>query len=248
MEGGVTHPAAPSDPSHLPPHRRRTGDQLTQPLRWLRNRSLPLLVLLVVGSFGYPWFDVPGQHAPRLVMVAFAAVPVFGVLTLGNFRLGVVGAVLLLAGILITESMESQDPEVMLAGWFGLLVIAFYLINISLIGRSVMKSDALVDDRVYGGIAVYLMIVVVFAVIHHRLSVRMPGAYRSMTGPADGRLNWADFLYFSFATLTTTGFGDIVPVNAFARSLASMEAVVGVLYPAVLIARLVNRDFNQTRA
>ena len=236
-----------SEPRHVAPPRRRTGDRLADPVRWLRNRSLPLLVLLVVGTLGYPWFDVPGQPAPRLVMVAFAAVPVFGVLTLGNFKLGVIGAVTLLAGIVITESFETHDPEVMLSSHFGLLVIGFYVVNILLIGRSVMKSDALVDDRVYGGIAVYMMIVLVFAVMHHRLSVRMPGAYANLAHTDGAALNWADFLYFSFATLTTTGFGDIVPANAFSRSLASIEAVVGVLYPAVLIARLVNRDFNHTR-
>jgi hypothetical protein len=216
-------------------------------VRWLRNRSLPLLVLLVVATLVYPWFDVAGHPAPRLVMVAFAAVPVFGVLTLGNFRLGVIGAVLLLAGIVITESLENPDPERMLSGWFGLVVIAFYVVNIVLIGQSVMKSGALLDDRVYGGIAVYLMVVVVFAVIHHRLGVRMPGAYRNVLQPDAGPLNWADFLYFSFSTLTTTGFGDIVPVNPFSRMLASVEAVIGVLYPAVLIARLVNRDASQPR-
>ena len=246
MDGAVTNPAGSSDPKHASAPRRRAG--IADPLRWLRNRSLPLLVLLLLGTFGYPWFDVPGAPAPRLVMVAFAAVPVFGVLTLGNFRLGVIGAVVLIAAILITEGMESRDPEVLLSGHFGLLVIAFYLVNIALIGRSVMKSDALVDDRVYGGVAVYLMIVVLFAVMHHRLGVRMPDAYRNLGNPAEARLNWADFLYFSFATFTTTGFGDIIPANAFSRSLSSVEAVVGVLYPAVLIARLVNRDFNQTRA
>jgi hypothetical protein len=245
MDWVVMNAAGSSDPKH-PSSRRHPV--ITDPLRWLRNRSLPLLVLLLLGTFGYPWFDMPGAPAPRLVMVAFAAVPVFGVLTLGNFRLGVVGAVVLIAAILITEGMESRDPEVLLSGQFGLLVIAFYLVNIALIGRSVMKSDALLDDRVYGGVAVYLMIVVLFAVMHHRLGVRMPDAYRNVGNPADARLNWADFLYFSFATLTTTGFGDIVPANAFSRSLASVEAVVGVLYPAVLIARLVNRDFNQPRA
>lgn len=245
MDGTVNRAA--DDPKPAPPPRRRAGDRIADPLRWLRNRSLPLLVLLVLGMFGYPWFDAPGAPAPRLVMVAFAAVPVFGVLTLGNFRLGVIGALVLLAGILITESLESRDPELLLSGPFGLLVIAFYLVNIALIGRSVMKSDSLLDDRVYGGIAVYLMVVVVFAVMHHRLAVRMPEAYRSVADPSEARLNWADFLYFSFATLTTTGFGDIVPANAFSRSLASVEAVVGVLYPAVLIARLVNREAAPTR-
>ena len=229
-------------------HRRRTTDRLTEPVRWLRNRSLPLLVGLVGLLLCYPWFDVPGRQTPLVMTVAFAAVPVFGVLTLGRFRWGVAGAFALMLGILVTERMEHSDSEALLAGWVGLVVIAFYMVNIAVIGRSVMKSDSLIDDRVYGGIAVYILIGVMFAVMHHRLGVRMPDAYRSESRLHEEVLNWADYLYFSFSTFTTVGFGDIVPTNAFSRSLSAVEAIVGVLYPAVLIARLVNRDFNQTRA
>lgn len=211
-------------------------------MRWLRNRSLPLLVGLLALMLVYPWFDRPGERTPLAMTVAFAAVPVFGVLTLGRFRWGVVGALVLMGGILITERMEHSDSEALLAGWVGLVVLAFYLVNIVVIGHSVMKSDSLIDDRVYGGIAVYILLGVMFAVMHHRLGVRMPDAYRHQALLQEVRLNWADYLYFSFSTFTTVGFGDIVPTNAFSRSLSAIEAVVGVLYPAVLIARLVNRD------
>jgi len=51
--------------------------------------------------------------------------------------------------------------------------------------------------------------------------------------------NW---LYFSYATLSTVGYGDIVAVHPIARSLAVMEALVGQLYPAILIARLVSQE------
>ena len=211
-------------------------------MRWLRNRSLPLLITLLALLLGYPWFDRPGQQSPLVITVAFAAVPVFGVLTLGRFRWGVVGAIALMLGIFVTERMEHTDSEALLAGWVGWVVIVFYVVNIFVIGRSVMKSDSLIDDRVYGGIAVYILLGVMFAVMHHRLGVRMPDAYRSESRLHEATLNWADYLYFSFSTFTTVGFGDIVPANAFSRSLSAVEAIVGVLYPAVLIARLVNRE------
>lgn len=224
------------------PHRRRAADRLTDRVRWFRNRSLPLLVVLFALLLCYPWFDVPGRQTPLVMTVAFAAVPVFGVLTLGRFRWGVAAAIALMLGILVTERMEHADSEALLAGWVGLLVIAFYLVNIVVIGRSVLKNDSLIDDRVYGGIAVYILIGVMFAVMHHRLGVRMPDAYRAESRLQEEVLNWADYLYFSFSTFTTVGFGDIVPSNAFSRSLSAVEAIVGVLYPAVLIARLVNRE------
>ena len=55
----------------------------------------------------------------------------------------------------------------------------------------------------------------------------------------DGILSQADFIYYSFATLTTLGYGDITPATSHVRSLAILEAVTGTLYIAVLIARLV---------
>jgi hypothetical protein len=54
-------------------------------------------------------------------------------------------------------------------------------------------------------------------------------------------------LYFSLTTLTTTGFGDITPVHPFARSLANLEAIIGQLYPATILARLVTLELEHRR-
>ncbi|HCL83429.1 MAG TPA: hypothetical protein DIC22_05605, partial [Chitinophagaceae bacterium] len=53
-----------------------------------------------------------------------------------------------------------------------------------------------------------------------------------------------EFMYFSLTTLTTVGYGDITPVNEYARSLANLESLTGQLYPAILIARLVSMEFS----
>jgi hypothetical protein len=64
-----------------------------------------------------------------------------------------------------------------------------------------------------------------------------PGSFAGVRGGA--AIERAELLYFSFTTLTTTGLGDILPLNAPARSVTIMESMFGVLYPTVLIARLV---------
>ena len=64
-----------------------------------------------------------------------------------------------------------------------------------------------------------------------------PGAFSESLSAADGA---RAFLYFSFVTLTTVGYGDILPVHPAARSLAMLEAVTGPLYLAILVARLVS--------
>lgn len=57
----------------------------------------------------------------------------------------------------------------------------------------------------------------------------------------------SDLIYFSFSMLTTVGYGDIVPVHPIARSLSSVEAIIGQLYPATLLARLVTLELEDRR-
>jgi hypothetical protein len=158
-----------------------------------------------------------------------------------------VAVALLLLGIMLKDQAEGVPGRALLLGWTGVLVIALYLLNIWILAQIIFRSSSLVDDRVYGGVAVYLLLGTLFAVIHHRIGVMSPDAYRNVAQTQATVLNWADFLYFSFSVMTTAGFGDIVPVSAAARSATSLEAVLGVLYPAVLIARLVNREFVPAR-
>ena len=68
-------------------------------------------------------------------------------------------------------------------------------------------------------------------------------SFNNISGP-----DLKTFLYFSFTTLTTVGYGDISPVHPIARSLANFEALLGQLYPAILIARLVSMEFESSKA
>lgn len=220
---------------------------LTDPIRWLRNRSLPLLLLAAGMLVIYPFFDVPGEPPPRALTIVLVLMPAFGMLTLGSVRSGAFAAAILLAGILVRDELPGTRSGALLLGWTGVIVIALYLVNIWILAKIIFRSSALVDDRVYGGVAVYLMIGLLFAIVHHRIGVMSPDSYRNVAQTQAAVLNWADYLYFSFSSMTTAGFGDIVPVSAAARSATLLEAVVGVLYPAVLIARLVNREFVPAR-
>jgi hypothetical protein len=94
-----------------------------------------------------------------------------------------------------------------------------------------------------GGIAAYLLLGMTWAYVYGLIEFAAPGSLR-LPGPGAVRLNSphfrADVVYFSFVTLTTLGYGDIVPVGAFLRSMAVLEALMGQLYIATLIGRLVS--------
>jgi hypothetical protein len=112
-----------------------------------------------------------------------------------------------------------------------------YAATIALLLRYVFDREVLTSDRLWGAAAAYLMIGVMWSIFFTIID-RVEGpafAIRDASGPM--QLN--DLLYFSFGTLTTSGFGDIVPVTRVARTAAMIEGIVGQLFIAILIARLV---------
>jgi hypothetical protein len=90
--------------------------------------------------------------------------------------------------------------------------------------------------RVEGAVAAYLLLGLAWAAAYVLVAALEPGAFATARPePPNSRT----FVYFSFVTLTTVGYGDVTPVHHAARSLALVEALVGQLYPATLIARIV---------
>ena len=110
-----------------------------------------------------------------------------------------------------------------------------------LVGRHVFGADRVTASRIQGAVLVYLNIAALFGIVYSALEAHVPGAIVMMGGalPSVRGAQAATMTYFSLATITTTGYGDFIPVHPLARSLANFEAVLGQLYPATMIARLV---------
>ena len=87
----------------------------------------------------------------------------------------------------------------------------------------------------------------IFSAIYRLVWELSPTAFANIPAGAKGTEQIATILYFSFTTLTTTGYGDIVPILPFARSLANLEAVVGQFYLAITVARLVTLELTDRR-
>ena len=102
-------------------------------------------------------------------------------------------------------------------------------------------------DQVLGGVVLYLNIGLTFATIYTLVEQLSPGAFHLADPVPEPPLHPSYFVYFSLVTLTTVGYGDIVPVQAAARSLATLEAALGQLYPAIILARLVSIEVTPAR-
>jgi diacylglycerol kinase len=101
--------------------------------------------------------------------------------------------------------------------------------------------------RFQGAIVLYMNFALFFFTIYRLIDVLSPGAFKGLGQIGAEHGSGAALLYFSFSTLTTTGFGDIAPLHPLARNLANLESVIGQLYPATLLARLVSLELEHRR-
>jgi voltage-gated potassium channel Kch len=117
--------------------------------------------------------------------------------------------------------------------------------------RDVYRHDRVTTDTILGAINVYLLISFAFMFLHAAVLMIRPDAYLFAGQPLleyfrstpDSR-GFSTMLYFSFTTLTTLGYGDIVPAAAFARLVTSAESVTGQLFVAIIIGRLVGLEVS----
>jgi hypothetical protein len=110
------------------------------------------------------------------------------------------------------------------------------------IARRTFSPGPVTGHRFQGAVFVYLSVAALFAIAYDVLEAHVPGAIKPnagefITSALEARR--AELSYFSLATITTTGYGDLTPVHPLARSLVNLEAGFGMLFPATFIARLV---------
>jgi Ion channel len=125
------------------------------------------------------------------------------------------------------------------------ILLAAFLFNVlitALVIQHTFAAGPVTRHRILGAILIYLNIAVVCSILYDLLDTIAGGAIRLSSGAllsSDMGVRQADFTYFSLVTITTCGYGDMVPVHPFVRSLANVEALFGQLFPATFVARLV---------
>ena len=111
----------------------------------------------------------------------------------------------------------------------------------------VFREGPITIQRISGAVVVYLLLGLMWALAYQLIELQQPGSFNFADAPAIGDTLSARLVYFSFVTLTTLGYGDITAVSPVARTLAMLEAAIGQLFPAILIARLVSMELYYRR-
>jgi hypothetical protein len=206
--------------------------------RWSDPLLTALTGLLLVMLFVVAPLQALGLFVFQAFELVLAIVLVVGVFVVSGSRTAVVAMLGALAMITAGAILRIRSPSVLDLNLFA----GSWLIMATTLGwvvaRATFAAGLINYHRVMGAVLLYLTTAVTLAALFTFVGTLMPKAFSGMT-VEDSPALASQLIYFSFATLTTTGYGDVHPVHPVARSLCNLEAIFGQLYPATLLARLV---------
>jgi hypothetical protein len=203
-----------------------------------------LLLLLVSDIFIVPIaeFATWGRLAGRAIL---SLIIISGLIATVRDRRLILLAIVLSVVSLFLGWEDIERPKRYLHLFNNLYSWVFIACLIVLILRQVFRAGPITPRRVQGSIAVYLLLGLLWAVSYEIVELLNPGSFRIASQRGGATL--PQLGYFSFTTLATLGLGDVIPLSPLARALVVMEALVGQLFPVILIARLVTLEIEYQR-
>ena len=214
---------------HLSAARQRLRD-------WTLTALLGVQVLIIfclgpLMAYGLPvTHTVAGFIFVLVVFVVIIAAPSIGPM------IAVVSALVFDAGSAVMLRMPGVTVETY---WMNAVGTVLSIAGVSWVVVQIVFSPGPIDrHRIIGAIVLYLNAALMFAGLFRLVQELDPRAFAGLPLDTGMREASGDLIYFSMATLTTVGYGDIVPVHPLARSLANLEGLVGQLYPAIILARI----------
>ena len=198
-----------------------------------------LIIALLVYLVGVPVAaEIDAISTALARVIAFSCLLGIGVLSLkGAGKTYPIAMGAAIVGIVLSILVSRYSPIEFVFGSFAAIAL-FLVIAITHTFRRIATDPGISANRIVGAIAVYLLMGVLWAVAYKITELVWPGSFGGFD-PGQA-YEWAsEWHYFSFVTMTTLGYGDILPLSPIARVLAYMQAIVGQLYIAILVAGLV---------
>jgi hypothetical protein len=207
--------------------------------RFRRFTTVQLLVALGLLFFAFPFVEeVKGGSV--IVSILFSLVLLSAVLAIAERKRVLIIAIVLAIPAIGGRWINHLRPDLVPPSLFltaGLILVGFVVANLL---RFVLRAPSVNVEVLCASIAAYLMLGLMWTMAYWLVDQLTPGgAFSFNTNTGKQSMNGFNAFYFSFITLSTVGYGDITPVSRIARWLAALEAMTGLLYVAVLIARLV---------
>ena len=204
---------------------------------------LAALVLFLIATPLSEYLVDPGLLEGLLL----SAVLILGVLAVGAQRKTLLLGALLLVPAIIAQWVHHYRPDLVAPGVFLVPGILLLILVTGTLLKFVLRAPRVDSEVLAAGVATYLLLGILWSLAYLLIASLVPDAFvlPADSGPKKS-IDPFSALYFSFVTLSTVGYGDIVPAARVARMLAVLEAITGVLYLSVLVARLVTLYTDKT--
>lgn len=201
-------------------------------------RFLYLLVSMLGLLVIYPFFAEHSAGA-EILDVVLTLVLFSGVYAISDSKVPLIVAGVLATPALLGRWLSHFYPHELVALLGYGFMIAFLAYTAFKILSHIMRTRAVTSDTIFAALCVYLLMGFGWGIGFALLEAIQPGAFSAFSDQAEPHHVLAQLIYYSLVTLTTVGYGDIVPVSAPARGFSNLESVIGQLYLTVLVARLV---------
>jgi Ion channel len=214
--------------------------------RWNDPLLTALTVILILMLFVYAPLQAIGIKAFQVLGFVSALAMIGGIFLMSGSPIILVTMVVAL--IMATTAAVSRVSAPSLLDVY-LLSGALFIMGtmlVCVVARAVFSPGRVTYHRIIGAILVYLSVALTFVALYTITGLLVPNAFSGMSFEDNPALA-SKVIYFSFVTLTSTGYGDVFPVHPVARSLCNLETIVGQLYPATLLARLVSLEIEGRR-
>ena len=217
--------------------------------RWRDPILTALLVLLSLGVFvNIPVSRSYSFEAPVFVVGWFLMI-ISAVLIAARHWIAIV-AILISSLLTLTANILRLDDPSRLTICLGAgSLVVFMAALVWVVWSAVFGPGRVTHHRIQGAVVLYLSIALSFAALYEILLALSPGAISGIVPRGSYPVLGRALVYYSLSTLTSTGYGDLLPLHPVARSLSNLEAVIGQLFPATLLARIVTLEMQgRTRA
>ncbi len=209
-----------------------------------RHPSAILLLVQLLGMLLYPFIE--NAEAGHVVFNAFGIV-VLGITTrmvrrtpgLAWISASIAGPIIVLLVLQTAFGMRQLLP------WSSALEALFYFYAAGSLIAYMMEDRLATTDELFAAGATFTLLAWGFTHLFVLVQTLHPGTYAAAVNAASPR-TWTELNYLSFALLSSTGIGDVIPLTSHARALASVEMFVGLMYLAAVVARLISFSVQST--
>jgi len=216
-------------------------------LRWAvrlrRNPSALLLFVQLVGILVYPFIE--GTEAGRIAFGAFGIAILIATTRMVRSTPGLTWIALGLAlPAIVLQGVQAIQPQPLLVAVSAGLEAAFYFYAAASLIAYMMADRHATTDELFAAGATFTLLVWAFTWVFVFLQALRPGTFGAAVNP-EAQRTWTELMYLSFALLSSTGIGDVIPLTPIARAVASIEMFAGVMYLAAVVSRLIGLTLIQ---